>query len=78
MTSDLVIGSCVKLRRNEQSADESLVVFQHVKTVSGGIAIFDRNVAAERARIDEFANQFNRRAVIPVQLVAPVTSFLLE
>ena len=59
-------GSCEKLRRNEQSADEPLVIFQDVEAVSGGIAIFHRHVAAQRAGIDEPANQFNRRAVIPM------------
>ena len=54
------------------------MIFQDVESVAGRLAVFDRHVAAERPRIDEFADQVDRRAIVPVKFFAPAADFLLE
>ena len=63
---------------NKQPADQTLVIFEHVEAIAGGMSVIKREETIQRARIDELANQVDRGAVVPVQFVAPVASFLLK
>ena len=42
------------------------------------MAVLEGGVPAERARIDEFPDQIDRRTIVPMQLFPPVADFLLE
>ena len=63
---------------DEQPADQPLVILEHVEAVAGRTSVIECEETIQRAGIDEFANQVNRGAVVPVQFIAPVACFLLK
>src|SRR4029077_11661985 len=58
--------------RDEQPANQSLVIFEHVECVSDGAAVFQDGGAGEGPRVDELLDQLRRGAVIPAQLFPPL------
>ena len=54
------------------------MIFKHVEAVTRGASVIERKETIQRAGIDEFANQIDRGAIVPIQFVAPVASFLLK
>ena len=73
-----MIGFLRELRGNKEAADQPFVILEDVETVAGGRPFSQGDIAAQRARVDEFANQLDRGAIVPVQFVAPVAGFFLE
>jgi len=71
-------GFLRELRGDVQAADQAFVIFQDVETVPGGAAVFHGGIAAQRARVDEFLDELDRGAIVPVKFVAPVADFFLE
>ena len=67
-----------KLRRDVQSAEQSLVFLQHVERVARRHGHLLRSAASERFGVDEFLDQIDRGTIIPLQLLLPVPRFLGE
>ena len=66
------------IRGDKQSTDQTFVILEHVEAVSGRTSVVESEETIERAGIDEFPNQIDRRTVVPVQFIAPVACFLLK
>jgi hypothetical protein len=64
--------------RYEKAADESLVIFEDVETISGRMSVFESRESPQSMGIDELAYQFDGRLVIPVQLGLPMMGFLVK
>lgn len=79
LAEKLLVDWClVDTRGDEKTADEPLEILQHEVAIADRFALDDGHVAAQRARIHKFADQINRRAVVPEELFLPTASFLLE
>jgi len=74
----LIDGRLIDARRNEEAADEAFEIFEDVIAVTRGLGVDDCHVAAKRARIDKFADEFDRRTVIPEKFFLPAASLFLE
>src|SRR5256885_3992050 len=51
---------------------------QHVEAVAHCLAVFHRRAARQAMRVHKLLDQLERRAIVPLQLVAPVVGFFLE
>ena len=71
-------GRLLVLRGDEQAADQAFVIVENVESVTGRVAVLDGGISAQRARVDEFADQFDRGAIVPVKVLAPAADFFLE
>ncbi len=58
--------------RNKKSADESLMLLQHIERIPHWLTVFDDGGASERPGIHKFFDQVNRSAVIPKKLLPPL------
>ena len=54
------------------------MIFENVEAISSRTSVIEREIAIERAGIDEFANQIDRRAVVPMKFVAPMARLFLK
>ena len=66
------------LRGNEKTADQTFVIFDDVEAIARRLAVFDCDIAPQRPRVNEFADQIDGGPVIPVQFLAPMPSLLLK
>jgi len=71
-------GDLIALGRSEETADEAFLVFKDVKAIADGLFAFHCGIASKRMRIDELTNQVLGRAVIPIELFAPMVGLVLE
>ncbi len=63
---------------NVEAADQSFLLLENIKGITGGGAIFKCDAAAERVCFQKTFDEVERAAIVPVQLVVPVSRFFLE
>src|ERR1700719_4293245 len=65
-------------RRNVESADQSLVILEHVKRVADRMPAFKCDATGKRVGVQESLDQVEGAAVITMEFVAPMAGFLKQ
>src|SRR5262249_10595815 len=68
----------VESRGSIESADQSFLLFQHIKRVARRRTAFIGDTAGQRMRLENPLNQFQRTAIVPVKFVTPMERFFIE
>ena len=68
----------VLLGRDVHSANQTLVILQDIEGVADGGAAIESHAARQGVSVQETLNQFQRAAVVPMELIAPMVSLLME
>ena len=64
--------------RNVESADQTFVIFEHVKRIADRVPAFKCHAAGKRVGIQESLDQVECAAVIPMEFVTPMAGFLKQ
>ena len=75
LLADIDLG---KMWRGEKTADEPFLVLENVEAIADGLLPFESGVTGEGARVDEFADQMLRRAIVPIEIVTPQFRFFVK
>src|SRR6266851_7016867 len=71
-------GSLREFGRDVEAADQAFLLLENVEGIAGGRAIFKGHTSGEGVGVEEALNEFERAAVVPMELVAPVPGLLFE
>ena len=58
---------------NVHAADQAFVIFQDIKGIADRVAILQRHATGQGVRLKEALDEFESAAVVPMQLIAPMT-----
>ena len=64
--------------RGEKTADEAFLIFENVEAITDGLLSLKGGVTGEGVRVDEFADQMLRRAIVPIEIIAPQFRFFVK
>src|SRR6266704_728323 len=71
-------GSLREFGRNVEATDQAFLLLEDIEGIAGGRAIFKGHTSGERVGVEEALDEFERAAVVPMELVAPVPGLLFE
>lgn len=67
-----------KIWRGEKTADEAFLVFENIEAIAYGPFPLKGGETGEGVRVDEFADEMLRRAIVPIEIVAPHFRFFVK